>query len=175
MPRTWIAAALLALAPLTGCTARVQPGEPALDFHLTLNNGQAVSLASYRGRVVVLNFWASWCPPCIQETPTLNAMAERFPQGRLVVLGVSIDQDPVAYQNFLASYRIRYPTARDPSAALMHRYGTEQIPETYIINAEGRMVRKLVSATDWTTPDMLAYLRGLADAPAATAQRPVVQ
>ncbi|MGH9395178.1 MAG: TlpA family protein disulfide reductase, partial [Terriglobales bacterium] len=81
---------------------------------------------------------------------------------RVVVLGVSIDQDPVAYQTFLTRYSIHFPTAREPSQALMHRYGTVQIPETYIIGPDGRLARKLVSVADWTAPDMAAYLRSLA-------------
>ncbi|MGH9477414.1 MAG: TlpA family protein disulfide reductase [Terriglobales bacterium] len=153
-------AAILALA--NGCSSRAQPGRSVPDFQLTLFNGRKVSLASYRGRVLVLNFWASWCPPCIQETPELNAMAQDFAGGNVVVLGVSIDEDPVAYRTFLTRFHIRYPTARDPSQRLMHRFGTRQIPETYIIGPGGRLARKLVSVADWTSPTMLAYLRQLA-------------
>ncbi|MGH9418227.1 MAG: TlpA family protein disulfide reductase [Terriglobales bacterium] len=151
----------LALLPLAACSRRAQPGQPAPDFQLTLRNGRQVSLASYHGRVLVLNFWASWCVPCVQETPSLNAMARQLPQDRLAVLGVSIDQDPVAYQTFLDRYHITYPTARQPSEQLMHRYGTQLIPETYVIGPDGRLARKLVSAADWTAPAMLAYLRRL--------------
>lgn len=162
MRRTLILAFALPLLALAGCSRRAQAGRPAPDFHLTLHDGRPVSLASYRGRVVLLNFWASWCPPCVQETPALNALAQEFPKGNVVVLGVSIDEDPVAYRTFLANFHIAFPTARDPSQALMHRYGTVQIPETYIIAPDGRIARKLVSAADWTAPDMVAYLRRLA-------------
>jgi cytochrome c biogenesis protein CcmG, thiol:disulfide interchange protein DsbE len=159
-----IATGIFALPLLfsTACQRRAQPGEPVPSFQLTLHDGQHVSLATYRGRVLLLNFWASWCPPCIQETPALNALAQEFPQGRVVVLGVSIDLDPVAYQTFLTQFHIAFPTARDPSQALMHRYGTVQIPETYIIGPDGRLARKLVSSANWTAPDMVAYLRQLA-------------
>jgi len=150
------------LLALAGCSRRAQAGRPAPDFHLTLRDGRQVSLASYRGKVVVLNFWASWCPPCVEETPALNALAQEFPKGDVVVLGVSIDEDPIAYRTFLANFHIAFPTARDPSQALMHRYGTVQIPETYIISPDSHVARKLVSAADWTAPDMVAYLRRLA-------------
>ncbi|HVB40836.1 MAG TPA: TlpA disulfide reductase family protein [Terriglobales bacterium] len=156
---------ILLLAFAAGCSAacsrRAQAGLAAPDFQLTLNNGQKVTLASYRGRVVLLNFWASWCPPCVQETPALEALAREFPQGKVVVLGVSIDQDPVAYEAFLAEYHIDFPTARDPSEDLMHRYGTIQIPETYVIAPDGTVARKLVSIADWTSPQMKSYLTGL--------------
>ncbi|HWG37314.1 MAG TPA: TlpA disulfide reductase family protein [Terriglobales bacterium] len=152
----------MALALMAGCARRPQPGSIVPDFALTLRNGQHASLATYRGKVLVLNFWASWCPPCVQETPALNALAAQFPQGRVVVLGVSIDQDPVAYQTFLDRFSVRFPTAREPSQRLMHRYGTMQIPETYIIAPDGRLARKLVSVGDFASPEMAAYLRSLA-------------
>lgn len=151
----------LLLLATVGCSSRALPGRAAPDFHLTLQNGQTVSLASYRGRVLVLNFWASWCPPCVEETPALNALAQEFPPSKVDVLGVSIDADPVAYQTFLQRYQIHFATARQPDAALMHRYGTQQIPETYIISPQGEVVRKLVSAADWTAPQMVDFLRRL--------------
>lgn len=141
------------------------------DFQLTLLDGRKVTLASYRGRVLVLNFWASWCPPCIEETPALNRLAQDFPEGKVVVLGVSIDEDPVAYRTFLARFHIGYPTARDPSQDLMHRYGTRQIPETYIIGPDGRLARKLVSVADWTAPAMVEYIRNLAERSSPGEQR----
>ncbi|MGH9518656.1 MAG: TlpA family protein disulfide reductase, partial [Terriglobales bacterium] len=92
---------LLTLLAGAGCAGRALPGRTAPDFQLTLRNGQTVTLASYRGRVLVLNFWASWCPPCIEETPALNTLAQEFPPSQVAVLGVSIDADPIAYQTFL--------------------------------------------------------------------------
>lgn len=158
MPTLLLLAAALLLA---GCSRRATPGRPVPDFHLRLLDGASVSLASYRGRVLVLNFWASFCVPCVQETPALNALAQKFPAHRVVVLGVSIDQDPVAYQTFLSRYHISFPTALDPSEDLMHRYGTQLIPETYIIGPDGRLARKLVSVADWTAPAMESYIRSL--------------
>lgn len=159
----WLLSGLfLGVLTAAGCAPRALPGHTAPDFNLTLRNGQTVTLASYRGRVLVLNFWASWCPPCIEETPALNTLAQEFPPSRVAVLGVSIDADPIAYQTFLQRYQIRFATARQPSEVLMHRYGTQQIPETYIIAPDGEVVRKLVSAADWTSPQMVDYLRRLA-------------
>jgi cytochrome c biogenesis protein CcmG/thiol:disulfide interchange protein DsbE len=154
--------ALLGLALGAGaCSRRALPGRPAPGFRLRLRNGKQVTLASFRGRVLVLNFWASWCPPCVEETPALNALSKVFPPSRVTVLGISIDEDPVAYRTFLNRYRITYPTGRDPSQAIMHRFGTVQIPETYIIDANGRVARKLVSVANFTSPTMIAYLRAL--------------
>ncbi len=143
------------------CSGRATPGRPVPDFHARLLNGREVSLASFRGRVLVLNFWASWCPPCVEETPALNALAKVLPPARVAILGISIDEDPVAYRTFLNRYHITFLTARDPSQAIMHRYGTVQIPETYIISPDGRLARKLVSVANFTSPTMIAYLRRL--------------
>ncbi|TAN24012.1 MAG: TlpA family protein disulfide reductase [Acidobacteria bacterium] len=164
-------AALLSLVGLSGCSSRARLGQTVPSFQLRLLNGKEVTLASYRGRVLVLNFWASWCPPCVEETPALNTMAQQLPSSQVVVLGVSIDEDPVAYRTFLERYHIRYPTARDPSQKVMHRYGTRQIPETYIIGPNGRLVRKLVSVANWTSPDMIAFLQRLARSERQTARQ----
>lgn len=141
-----------------GCDRGSRPGAvgkvaPAFTIH---DGTQTISLREYRGQVVLLNFWASWCPPCIEELPSLLALHRRLPQ--LVILGVSIDQDPVAYRNFLLQNGIDFLTIRDPSQAVMHSYGTIQIPDSYLIDRSGHIVRKYVSAQDWTSPEVLEAL-----------------
>ncbi len=126
----------------------------------TIRDGaQTASLAQYRGHVLLLNFWASWCAPCVDEIPSLMALHRQLP--RLDILAVSIDDDPAAYERFLAQYRVDFPTIRDPSASVMHRYGTAQIPETYLIDRQGHIVRKYISAQDWTSPEIEQALRGM--------------
>ncbi|HET9086735.1 MAG TPA: TlpA disulfide reductase family protein [Acidobacteriaceae bacterium] len=123
----------------------------------TIHDGsEAVTLRQYRGQVVLLNFWASWCPPCIEELPSLMALHRRMPQ--LVILGVSIDEDAQAYHNFLLQNNIDFPTIREPSRATQNLYGTVQIPESYVIDKSGHIVRKYVSAQDWTNPEILQTL-----------------
>ncbi|HEX4022700.1 MAG TPA: TlpA disulfide reductase family protein [Acidobacteriaceae bacterium] len=130
----------------------------APDFSVT-NDGKTVSLSQFRGRVVLLNFWASWCPPCIDELPSLLALHQRLPQ--LVILGVSIDQDAAAYHDFLLQNHIDFLTIREPSQNTEHMYGTVQIPETYVIDRTGHIRRKFVSAQDWTNPDIVRYLASI--------------
>src|SRR5665213_3275800 len=141
-----------------GCDRGSRPravGKVAPAF--TIQDGaQTVSLSQYRGKVVLLNFWASWCAPCYDELPSLLALHHRLPG--LVILGVSIDSDRQAYGNFLAENHIDFPTIRDPSQATMHRYGTVQIPESYLIDRSGRIVRKYVSEQDWTSPEIVQAL-----------------
>ncbi len=144
-----------------GCDRGQRPQElgkvaPAFTIH---DGAQTVSLSQYRGRIVLVNFWASWCAPCVDELPSLLALHHRLPG--LAILGVSIDSDPQAYRNFLAQYRIDFPTIRDPSEDTMHRYGTVQIPESYLIDGSGHIVRKYVSEQDWTSPEILETLTSM--------------
>ncbi len=140
-----------------------EAGRPAPDFSFTLN-GQPERLSSLRGKVVVLNFWATWCPPCQDELPSLNRLQAKLAPLGATVLGVSVDEDGAAYRQFLQQYHVTFPTYRDPSKRIPASYGTYMYPETYIIDPEGRIARKIIGAQDWTSPDILAYLQSLAGA-----------
>jgi peroxiredoxin len=138
-------------------------GEPSLagrrapDFALELD-GKAMRLSDLRGKVVVLDFWASWCPPCVEEAPSLNALHERIADRGGMVLAISQDEDQTAYERFLTEHKIVFPTYREPGKAIPASYGTAMIPEAYIIGRDGRIARKVVGAQDWTSPDMLTAL-----------------
>jgi peroxiredoxin len=159
--RSWIGLAALVIFCLwgvAGCNRGQLPRElgkaaPAFTIH---DGAQTISLRQYRGQVVLLTFWASWCAPCMEEFPSLLALHHRLPQ--MAILGVSIDEDPQAYRNFLVENHVDFPTIRDPSQTVMHDYGTIQIPEAYVINRSGHIVRKYVSAQDWTNPEIVSAL-----------------
>ncbi len=153
---------LLFLLLLAGCHPAAHLGKRAPGFRVRTLAGQTRTLASYRGRVLILNFWATWCPPCVEEVPSLNRLHQQLHGLPVSILAISIDQDANAYRKFLKSWDIQFNTARDPSAAIMHRYGTQKIPETYIIDQNGRLRRKIVSASNWTDPVMVRYLTDLA-------------
>jgi cytochrome c biogenesis protein CcmG, thiol:disulfide interchange protein DsbE len=140
-----------------------EAGRPAPDFAFTLN-GQPARLSSLRGKVVVLNFWATWCPPCQDELPSLNELQAKLAPAGGTVLGVSVDEDEAAYRQFLQRYHVVFPTYRDPSKRIPASYGTYMYPETYIIDPQGRIARKIIGAQDWSSPEMLAYLQNLAGA-----------
>jgi|SRR4030095_12213017 cytochrome c biogenesis protein CcmG, thiol:disulfide interchange protein DsbE len=136
-------------------------GRTADDFALTMD-GNPRRLSDYRGKVVVLNFWASWCPPCVEEAPSLNRLQRHIEPNGGTILGVSIDESPAAYEKFLKDFAIVYPTWRDPAvqdnkSKIALGYGTSLIPETYVIDRQGKIARKLVSAQQWDSPEMLAY------------------
>ena len=150
---------LLSVALLSGCNRGARPaqvGKVAPDF--TVNDGtNSVHLAGYRGKVVLLNFWASWCAPCVEETPGLEDLHHDRPD--LAIVGVSIDEDPDAYSRFLFRHHIDLITVRDPKQTAAKLYHTDGWPETYIIDRNGIIRRKVVGNPDWSNPEIRAFLR----------------
>ena len=135
-------------------------GSPAPDFAFELN-GNPARLADLRSKVVVLNFWATWCPPCVAEMASLNRLHSQLaPQGGMV-LGVSVDEDGAAYEKFLRERQIIFPTYRDPSKKISSRYGTFMYPETYVINRDGRIARKIIGPQNWDSAELVGYLQTL--------------
>ena len=159
--RSLFSVGFLALLLAAGCNRGAKPsriGKTAPDF--TVSDGaNSVHLANYKGKVVLVNFWASWCGPCIQETPALVELHHDRPD--LAILAISIDEDPGAYQRFLQRFHVDYTTVRDPDQTVARKYGTDGWPETYIIDRTGVLRRKVVGDPDWSSPEMRAFLQGL--------------
>ncbi len=140
-------------------------GKTPEDFTMQLN-GKPTKLSDLRGKVVVLNFWASWCPPCVAETPFLNNLQKKIESRGGMVLGVNVDEDPDAYQRFLVTHGVIFPTWRDPSvqgtiSKIAKDYGTTVYPETYVIDRKGKIARKIISEQRWDSPEMSAYFEAL--------------
>jgi cytochrome c biogenesis protein CcmG, thiol:disulfide interchange protein DsbE len=135
-------------------------GGRAPQFSVATDHGRTVTPASFGGKVLVLNFWATWCPTCIQEIPSLDAFQKRFAKDGVVVVAVSVDKNEQKYKEFLKRVHVNFDTARDPSADVSARYGTFQFPETYIIK-DGRIQRKFANAEDWVSDDMTQYVQSL--------------
>jgi peroxiredoxin len=135
-------------------------GRPAKNFQFTMD-GKPETLASLRGKVVILNFWATWCPPCIEETPSLVVMQERLKAKGITVVAVSVDVDESAYRRFLKEHGVNLLTVRDPDQKASGIYGTFKFPETYVIDRNGVMRRKFIGAVDWTEPEITDFLSRL--------------
>jgi cytochrome c biogenesis protein CcmG/thiol:disulfide interchange protein DsbE len=135
-------------------------GRQAKNFQFTID-GKPQSLADLRGKVVVLNFWATWCPPCVEETPSLIQLQNRISPLGGTILGVSLDDDQKAYAEFLKNYHIDFPTYRDATKKSALDYGTTMYPETYVIDRNGRIDRKIIGPQDWTGPEMTAYFNSV--------------
>jgi cytochrome c biogenesis protein CcmG/thiol:disulfide interchange protein DsbE len=152
---------LLGTLLAAGCDRGSHPGnidKPAPQFVLR-DGTQTVDLSKLRGRVVVLNLWATWCAPCIEELPSLLTLQKQMPD--LAIVAVSMDQDPDVYHQFLIRHHVNLITLRDQDQRINALYGTAQIPETYIIDRKGMLRRKFVSSQDWTSPEIISYLSKL--------------
>lgn len=129
--------------------------DTAPDFTITADNGRVITRANFGGRLLVLNFWATWCQPCVEEVPSLDQFAKQMAGSGVVVLGVSVDKDPKLYRAFLDRSHVSFMTARDPQASISADYGTFKYPESYIIDSKGKVVQKIIGATNWTDGSMV--------------------
>ena len=158
MSRTVLA--LVFLLILAGCYGGTRPpriGNPAPEFTLQ-DSDHKVSLGDYRGKIVLLNFWATWCPPCIAEMPSLIELQKRLKDKDVVILGVSIDEDEAAYHKFLKNYGVNFVTVMDKDRKTPTLYGTFGWPETYVIDRQGVVRRKFIGAAEWTSPEIESFL-----------------
>jgi peroxiredoxin len=146
---------------LCGCNSNRPPkiGEKAPDFTLA-DSSRSVSLSQLRGKPVLLNFWATWCPPCIQEMPSLVQLQKQMGD-KVTILAVSEDADENAYKQFIRDHNIDLLTVRDPKNTANTLYGTFKFPETYVIDKDGVIRRKFIGAADWTSQEIVDYLNRL--------------
>jgi cytochrome c biogenesis protein CcmG, thiol:disulfide interchange protein DsbE len=146
-----------------GCYSGSRPpriGSPAPDF--TVQDAERkVTLSEFRGQVVVLNFWATWCPPCVEETPSLVQMNDRLKNKGITLVGVSVDVDADAYHRFVKDHKIEYVTVRDVDQKSNNLYGTFKFPETHIIDRNGTLRRKFIGPVDWNSREITEFLSKL--------------
>ena len=148
---------------LAGCYGGSRPpriGTAAPNFTVQ-DSDRKVTLSDLQGKVVVLNFWATWCPPCVEEMPSLIQMSQKVKDKGVVVLGVSVDVDGDAYHKFLTDHKVDFLTVRDADQKSNNLYGTFKFPETYIIDRGGVVRRKFIGPTDWTSPEIIDFLAKL--------------
>jgi peroxiredoxin len=148
---------LLALAACYGGSRPTRIGSNAPDFTVK-DSERAVTLSQFKGQVVALNFWATWCPPCVEEMPSLVQMQQRMKAKGVVVVAVSIDVDDTVYHRFLQEYHVNLLTVRDPDQKIPALYGTRGWPETYIIDRSGVIRRKFIGPVDWMDPEIIDFL-----------------
>jgi peroxiredoxin len=137
----------------------IQPGDTAPEFAITTDSGRSISRANFGGKLLVLNFWATWCPPCVQEMPSLEQFSRDMSKEGVIVLGISVDKDANAYRAFLERANVSFLTARDAENKINAEYGTFKYPETYIISPEGKVVQKIIGPETWTDPRMTQMIR----------------
>jgi len=165
MAKRWLLlpGALSLILVASACYSRSRPGhvgETAPDF-IVQDSDRRVLLSQFRGQIVVLNFWGTFCPPCVEELPSLMTMQERERGKGIVVLGISIDVDGDAYHRFLKKYNVNFLTVRDPQQKVSGIYGTYGWPETYIIDRQGVVRRKVIGPINWNSPEITEFLSRL--------------
>jgi cytochrome c biogenesis protein CcmG, thiol:disulfide interchange protein DsbE len=145
---------------LAGCYGGSRPpriGTLAPEFTVK-DSDRTVSLSQLHGKIVVLNFWATWCAPCVEEMPSLSRMQQKMKDKGVTVLAVSVDVDGNAYHRFLKDHNVEFLTVRDPDHKTADLYGTFKFPETYILDRDGKLRRKFIGAVDWTEPEIVDFL-----------------
>ncbi len=148
---------ILLLSACYGGSRPSRVGAAAPDF--TVHDAErTITLGQFKGQVVVLNFWATWCPPCVEELPSLMQMQQRMKSHGVTVLAVSVDADENAYRRFLRDHSVNLLTVRDADQKSNSLYGTSKFPETYIIDRNGVVRRKFIGAVDWTGPEVVDFL-----------------
>jgi thiol-disulfide isomerase/thioredoxin len=124
--------------------------------------GKRVDISKEKGRLVVIHFWATWCPPCVDEIPELSRFWEQYKERNDIVLYVvSVDKDWKIVEDFNAKHPNALPMYRDPESATAKRFGTIQFPETYIANRAGRVLYRVQGAVQWRDPEVKEKIRQL--------------
>lgn len=116
-------------------------------------DGKALGVDSFKGKFVVLNFWATWCPPCRAEMPSLSELHAKYADKDLVVYAVSVQEDPGTVRNYLKDKRYAFPIVLDPDGAVSKLFVGSGIPTTYVLDREGRAIAGMVGGREWNTPE----------------------
>ena len=134
-------------------------GKPAFSFRLPARGGGEVDLSSLRGKTVLVNFWATWCPPCREEMPSLSRLAQSFDPQSFEVVTVSVDDGWEPVEKFLAAPRTPYRVVLDEGAKVSRTYGTTKFPESYLVDRDGKLRLKFVGPRNWTDPNVATLLQ----------------
>ncbi len=140
------------------------PPESAPAPEVTLNHleGGIAHLSDYRGKWVLLNFWATWCEPCVAEMPSLEEFSKKFKSKNMVVLAVSVDRGgPDKVKNFVEQHGLTFEIFHDPESTASNRYGVNALPSTFVINPKGNIVSTAEGMREWNDPEIVAYFNDL--------------
>jgi peroxiredoxin len=140
----------------------IQDGLVAPDFSLPDLDGRMVSLRSFKGKVVIVNIWATWCPPCVAETPSLDKFYKMFKDEGIELLAVSVDENGKrAVEPFMEKKNLSFPVLLDPEGRISGLYRTTGVPESFIVKKDGTIDNRIQGAINWTSPKVIEYFRKL--------------
>lgn len=141
---------------------RPSPPRKAEEFAVPAPDGRTIRLSDHRGRVVFLNFWATWCPPCREEMPAMERLFRETRAEGLVMLAVSVDADPAVVVPFIEEHRLTFMVAIDRTMEVADRYGVRGLPATFIVDRQGFLAAVALGPRSWDSPDSVALVRALA-------------
>jgi len=142
-------------------------GQALADFTLPDLHGQSVQLSALRGKVVFINVWATWCPPCVEEMPTIQRLYERLHGQGLEVLAISLDAlGAQVVEPFMRNHRLTFPVLLDPKSLIQRLYRTTGVPESFIVDKRGILADKVIGPRDWAHPQIIAQFERLLAMPA---------
>ena len=156
-------AVLLYMTPRGKSNLRTGTGAPA--FQLAEQNGTPVALDSYRGQVVLINFWATWCPPCREEMPSLSELSKRLAGKPFSVLAISVDDSWKPIAEFQKKISPTMTVLRDDPSDVSGRYGVAVLPQSFLLDKHGVIVKKYTGPRDWIDPDLIAEISHYVETP----------
>ena len=156
-----LAGALSLLALLGACDQPAAIEKPVPEISLTGLDGAQTSIAAYRGKLLVLNVWATWCPPCRREMPSLERLSKIVDSKRIVVAGIATDQSMNAVKEFIALHKITFPNYTDTPTSVANTLGVMVYPETLLIAPDGKIVQRIPGEQEWDSPEMLKLLEDI--------------
>ena len=140
----------------------IQGELPAPDFTLPGLNGELISLSDFKGYAVLVNVWATWCPPCVYEMPSMEKLHQQFESENFKILAVSIDSlGAKAVAPFMEKHNLSFQALIDPAGTIQTAYGINNIPQSFIIDKQGNIIKKIFGPIDWATPEIFHYFRDL--------------
>ena len=140
----------------------VAVGDVAPDFQLEDTKGNKISLSDLRGKVVMLNLWATWCPPCIEEMPSMERLHEVMAGDDFVMLAINAEQNGrTVVPEFLQKTPYTFPILYDDKGVVQKLYGVYKFPESFIVGKDGKVVEKILGPLDWSSSKAITFLKGL--------------
>ncbi len=142
--------------------SRLTKGRPAPNFSLSGLDGQTVSLTDYKGKVVLLNIWATWCPPCVEEMPSMEKLYQELRGDGFEILAVSIDESGAKdVRPFMKKHKLSFPALTDAEGIIKGLYQTTGVPESFVIDKDGTLLEIVIGPRDWAAPEVIRYFQSL--------------
>jgi thiol-disulfide isomerase/thioredoxin len=165
--RLILAVMLLLLVGVSACNKpesvpqQLVEGQAFPSFMLNYVLGENAGKPAFQGKVLVLNVWATWCPPCRKEMPSLQRLSQTLDPKRFAVIGLSTDQDALLATEFLAQGGVTFSNFFDPNGKMSKQLGLKVYPETFLIAPDGTLARRVTGLQDWSSPEMLVLLEDI--------------